>query len=168
VSQQRFAREHAEVDAADARGRAGEELADDRLGDADRLEDLRAAIARQGRDPHLREDLEQALPDGLHVVVLRLLGGELRGNPGVFGDELAHGLEREIRVDRGCAEADQEREVRDLARFTRLDDKAAAHAQAFTTQVVVDSRDSEQARHRRARATCGAIGEHYDRRTAAH
>ena len=32
---------------------------------ADGLEDLRAAIALQRRDAHLREDLQQALVDGL-------------------------------------------------------------------------------------------------------
>ena len=68
----RFAREHVQADAFDARSRAGEVLLDQRLVQADGLEDLRAAIALQRGDAHLREDLQQALVDGLLVILQRL------------------------------------------------------------------------------------------------
>ena len=61
--------EHVQADAFDARGGAGEVLVDQRLVQADGLEDLRAAVALQGRDAHLRDDLQQALVDGLLVVL---------------------------------------------------------------------------------------------------
>ena len=53
--------------------RAGEELVDELAVQADGLEDLRAAIALLRRDAHLRHHLEQALADGLDVVLLQLL-----------------------------------------------------------------------------------------------
>ena len=40
---------------------------------ADGFEHLRAAIALQRGDAHLREDLQQSFVDGLHVVLERLL-----------------------------------------------------------------------------------------------
>ena len=39
------------------------------LVEPDGLEDLRALIALQGRDPHLRECLQQSLVDGLDEVL---------------------------------------------------------------------------------------------------
>ena len=46
--------------------------------EADRLEDLRAAVGLDRRDPHLRDRLEQALGDRLDDVALRLVGGHRR------------------------------------------------------------------------------------------
>ena len=51
-------------------GRRAEEVAGDELGlEADRIEDLRAAIGLVGRDAHLGHHLEQALADGLDVAL---------------------------------------------------------------------------------------------------
>ena len=75
----RFARQHIQPDAFDARCRAGEIFLHQRLVQADRLEDLRAAIALQRRDAHLREDLQQAFVDGLLVVLERRLKGDTVG-----------------------------------------------------------------------------------------
>ncbi len=52
----------------------------------DRLEDLRAAVRGDGRDPHLRDRLQEALADRLHGPLLRLLRVELEPP---LGDELA-------------------------------------------------------------------------------
>ena len=70
----RFAGQHVEADALDARGGAGEIFVDQLLVQADGLEDLRAAIALQGGDAHLREGLQQALVDGLDEVLLGVFG----------------------------------------------------------------------------------------------
>ena len=69
----RFAGEHVEADALDARGGAGEVVVDERLIEADGFKDLRAAIALQRADAHLGEGLEQALVDGLDEVLLGLV-----------------------------------------------------------------------------------------------
>ena len=62
-----------EADAADARRGPGEVAVDELLLEADRLEDLRAAVALQRRDAHLRHHLEHALVERLDVVLHRLL-----------------------------------------------------------------------------------------------
>ena len=69
----RLARDDVDADAGQARRRPGEVLVDDVLVEADRLEDLRAAVALDGGDPHLGDDLHHALVEGLDVVLDRVL-----------------------------------------------------------------------------------------------
>ena len=118
--------------------------ADELAIEPDRLEDLGAAIAAQRRDPHLREDLEQPLVRGLEVVLDGLLVAEVLGDEGPLLDELRDRLEGEVGIDRAGAVADQEREVRDLARLAGLDDDAAAGAGALADQMVVNRAGREQ------------------------
>ncbi len=72
VARRALGGDRVEADALDARGRAGEVAVDELAVEADRLEDLRAAIALQGRDPHLGHDLEDPLVGGLEVLRRRL------------------------------------------------------------------------------------------------
>ena len=60
--------DHVEADAAEARCRAGEELVDELLRQADRLEDLRAGVGRDGGHAHLGHHLQHALAERLDVV----------------------------------------------------------------------------------------------------
>src|SRR5207249_2893732 len=53
MSLDRFLGDDVDADAADPRRRPREVLVDERTIEADRLEDLRAAVALQRRDPHL-------------------------------------------------------------------------------------------------------------------
>ncbi len=62
-----------------ARSGAREPAIDRALTDADRLEDLRALVARQARDAHLAHDLEQALAERVDVVVHGLAPAEGTG-----------------------------------------------------------------------------------------
>src|SRR5690349_23023373 len=55
----------ADADAFDARRRAREITVDDLMVQADRFEDLCAAIGLDRGDAHLREDFQQPLADGL-------------------------------------------------------------------------------------------------------
>ena len=73
VPEAHFLRNDVDADAAHARGRVREVPVDERLAQPDRLEDLRAAIALQRRDPHLRHHLEDALVERLDVVRDRLV-----------------------------------------------------------------------------------------------
>ena len=73
VLDQRLARQHVQAHALDARSGAGEVRVDQRLIQPNGLEDLRAAIALQGADAHLREGLQQALVDGLDEVLLGMI-----------------------------------------------------------------------------------------------
>src|SRR5918998_852135 len=57
VAYKRLGRENVEADAADARGRAGEVAVDQLALEPHGLEDLGARVARDRRDPHLRDRL---------------------------------------------------------------------------------------------------------------
>ena len=72
----RLAGQHVQADALDARGGAGEVGVDQRFVQAHCLKDLRAAIALQSADAHLREGLQQALVDGLDEVLLGIFGSD--------------------------------------------------------------------------------------------
>ena len=67
-----------EIGAGDARHGAGEAQLDDFLVQADALEQLRAAIAGDGGDAHLGQDLEQALVGALAVVGQRFVPACMR------------------------------------------------------------------------------------------
>ena len=81
-------------------------------------------------------------------------------------DELLDGLHREVRVHRGGAVADQQRDVVDLAHVAGLDDQADLHPVLVADEVVVDRRDHQQARHGRELAARVAVGEHDELRAA--
>ncbi len=78
VARERVLGDRPDADAADPRGGAGEVPLDELRREADRLEDLRAAVGRHRRDAHLRHRLQQALGDPLDRPALRLLGGHPR------------------------------------------------------------------------------------------
>ena len=159
-------RDPLEPDTADARRRAGEVAGDDRGPEADGLEDLRAAVALDGRDPHLREHLQEPLADALHEALLRLVDGQLAEVAG--GLQRGDRVEREVGRDGGGAVADQERDVHDLARLARLDDEAAARARALAYEVAVNGGGCEEDRDRAARRVGSAVREHEDRVLRPH
>ena len=119
-----------EAGAADTRRRAGEAQVDDFAMQADDLEQLRAAIAGDRRDAHLRDDLEQALADAAPIAA-----ADLRRRLALAALEFAapvhveQRLVRQVRIDRGRAEADQAGEVMRIARVAGLDDQVAVAAQ---------------------------------------
>ena len=123
VALERLAGELAEPDAADRRRRAGEAAVDDVAVEADRLEDLGAAVGLDRRDPHLRDHLQQALADRREQLLERLVVGEVAGQLGA-AVQVGERVEQQVRVDGGGAEADQRGEVVDLARLAGLDDEA--------------------------------------------
>ena len=76
---QRFARDLDIADAADLRRGPPEALLDDFRSDADGLEELRAAIAREHADAHFRHDLEQAaLQRGAEILERLRVGQRFR------------------------------------------------------------------------------------------
>ena len=134
----------------------------DQLGrEADGLEDLRARVGLDRRDPHLRDRLEQALGDALDDAVLGLVDAHAVGQPAVL-DQLGERLEHHVRVDRRRAVADQRREVVDLARLAGLEHEAGLQARALAHEVVVDGGDRQQRRDRHAVGADVAVGEDED------
>ena len=148
-------RQHGEADAADAAGRPGEVLVDQRAVEADRLEDLGAGVGGHGRDAHLGHHLEHALAGRLHVVAAGLARRDALEQ--ALGDHVVDGVEGQVRVDRRRAEADEQRHVVHLAGVARLDHQADLGPRLLPHQVVVDGRGQQQRRDGRpvGRWRCG-------------
>ena len=144
----RFARQHVQPDALHARRSPREVRVHQRLVQAHRLKHLRAAIALQRADAHLREGLQQALVDGLDEVLLRVLGRHVvRQQPAPL--QIVQRLDRQVRIDRAGAVADQQRKVHHLARLAALDDQRNLRARLLAHQPIVHRGHRQQARNRR-------------------
>ena len=143
VSGQHLLGDDVEADAAQRRGRAGEVLVDELLGQAHGLEDLGAAVGGDGGDAHLGHDLEDAVAEGVDEVVD---GGVRVDLDGARAGEVLDGLHGEVRADRGGAVADEEGDVVDLADVAGLDDEPDLGARVLAQQVVVDGAREEQRR----------------------
>ncbi len=161
-----FLGDDVDADAADARGRPREVAIDERLLEADSLENLRSAVALERRDAHLGHHLEDALVERLDVVQRRLLARDALDH--ALADHVVERFERQIRIDRASAVADEKRDVMDLARVARLEEQRAARARALTDEMMVDTRRCEQARDRRALLGHAAIREDDDRVAGTH
>ena len=151
--------------ALDGGGGAGEVFLDEARMQADRVEDLRAAIGLVGRDAHLGHDLQQALADRLDVVLLDLVG-LLR--QAVLQAKLLEGLEGEIGVHRLGAIARQAAEMMDLADLARFDHQAGLGAQAAADQVMMHGRRRQQRRDGHALGRYGAIRQDQDVAVGQH
>jgi hypothetical protein len=125
-------------------GVRGEVLVDELLLQADRLEDLRAAIRLVGRDAHLRHHLVQSLADRLDEMLRRFLWRNLRH---VLSDR-GQRFQREVRMNRLRSVRGEQREMMHLARRTRFDDEPGAGAQALAHQMLMHGGSSEQRRDR--------------------
>ena len=147
-----------ETDARDPGDEAGEVLGAQRAGQADRLEVVAAAIARQDRDAHLRHDLEQALVDRLLVVGERLLQREPRQQAarGAIGDRRLG----EIGVDRRGADPDQHRDVVHVEALAGAHRDRAEAAQALAHEMAVHGAGGEDHRHRRTRLRARLVAQH--------
>ena len=154
----RFASEHVEADAFDARGGAGEVALDERPVEADGLKDLGAAIALQGADAHLGEGLEQALLDGLDEVLFAVLGSNVIGQHAAVL-EVVDGLDGEVGIDGAGAVADEQCEVHDFARLTALNDERDLGAGFFLDEAIVNGSHREQAGNGRIGGVDAAVGE---------
>ena len=121
-----FLGDDVERGALNAGGSPGEVLIDDRLREPNRFEDLRSAIALDGADAHLRDDLHHALDRRFDEVLAGRLVIDVLQH--ALADHVVDGLEREIRIHRAASVADQQREVMHFAGFPGLQHEANASA----------------------------------------
>ena len=89
--------------------------------------------------------LSTPLPARLDVVLHRLVRVHAAEAVQVVGDHVLDRLEREVRVDRPGAVADQQRHVVHLAGVAALDDQPDLGALLLADQVVVDRSGQQQA-----------------------
>ena len=144
--------QHVETDAAELGWRACEVLVDDVAVEPDRLECLGGGVGGDGRDAHLAHHLHDALAERLEVVAHR--GRWVDAGQLALTDQVLDGLERQVRVDRGRAEADQHRDVVHLACVAALHHQRHGGALLAADQVVVHRGHRQQRRNRRL----GVIG----------
>ena len=143
MAHQHLAREPAQPDPADLRRRAGEVAVHQLRREPDRLEHLRAAVGRHGRDAHLRHRLQQP-----------------RAEPG--DDPVA----REPAVHGVGAVAHQAREVVHLARLARVDHERRPRPQPGPHQLVVHGRGGQQRGDGRALGPDAPVADDEDLRAA--
>src|SRR5216683_2345465 len=133
--------------AFDAGRSAGEECLDEIRPQADRVENLRAAIGLIRGDAHLGHHLVEPLVDRLDVALDDLLVLELLRQLILHGDERFEG---EIRIDRLRPIAGKTTEVMHFARLAGLDDQADRGAKALADQVMVNGGAGQQRWNRNA------------------
>jgi hypothetical protein len=129
VAPENLAGDDVDADAADPRRRPREVLIHECPIEADRFEDLRAAVALQRGDAHLGHHLQDALVQRMDVVDHRLVMGDADELP--LPDHVVERFERQIRVDDAGAVAEEQRAVVHLARVARFHDQAALRARAL-------------------------------------
>ena len=162
VASEHVGAEHGETDPVDGRCRVRQARLGHLAGDPDGLEDLRAAVAVDGRDAHLRHDLEDAVLDRRLVARLRRRGGQL-AEPVVVGHRRDR-LERQARTDRVGAVAEQARHRVGVAGVARVDDDRARLPEPLVDEAPVERAEREQRRDRRPLLAQQAVGDDDDAR----
>ncbi len=161
VAHEGLALDRGHVDTADARDGAREVLLHDLVGEPDGLEDLGADVRRHRGDAHLGHRLEEALVDGLEIVLAGFLERPSIGQEPAEAHVL-DGLEGQVGVDGRGAVPEQGGEVVHLASLAGLHDEAGARAQALADEVVVDRGHGQQRRDGGVVRIDGAVGEDDD------
>ncbi len=154
----RFAGEHVEADAFDARSGAGEVGLDEVVVETDGFKDLRAAIALQGADAHLGEGFQQAFVDGLDEALFSVVGGDVVGQQAA-ALEVVQRFDGEIGVDGAGAVSDEEGEVHDFARLAAFDDEGDLGAGLLADETIVNGGHGEQAGDGRVGGVDAAVGD---------
>ena len=111
------------------------------VGQTNGLEQLGTPIGGNGGDPHLGQDLQQALVDALAVIVL----GLDRVHQHFAGaDQVVQHLVGQVRIHRGGTKAEQHRKVVRVPGPAGFHDDVGIATQAVTHQVMVHSAGSHQ------------------------
>ena len=142
VAAQHFLGQHGQGHALQAGGCAHEITVDDALVQAQRLENLRPAIALDGGDAHLGQHFDDAFNGRLDIFLGSLLIRNSRDQ--LLVQQIAQRLEGQVGVDGIGAVAEQNGEVMHLAGVARFEDEAGFGALAFADEVVVQARAGQQ------------------------
>ena len=157
-----------EAGAAHARGRAREAQLHHFRRQADDLEQLRAAVAGDGGDAHLGDDLGQALVDALAVAAADLGDLALLQLQDAAPAHVEQGLVGQVGIHRGGAETEQAGDMVRIAGGAGLDDQVGVTAQPDPAQVVVDGAGGQQRMHHRPPRQRVAVGDQQHHHAFAH
>ena len=127
------------ADSADSGGRPREVLLHERLVQAHRFENLCASVALNGRYAHLGHYLEDSLVRGLYVVVFGCFVVHAGCQKAGLASHTGQCFECQIGVNRACAVADEQGEVRHLTGLASLDNQAHFCTSALPYEVVVNA-----------------------------
>ena len=130
------------------------------LAQAERFEDLRTAVALQRADAHLRADFDDTFEAGFDVLISCLVVLGIRQQP--LLDHVVDGFIGHVGIDRGCAVANQQREMMHLARFAAFDDDGAAGAGLLADEMVMQPCRCQQCRNRCHLVRDATVGENED------
>ena len=129
------------ANAADPRHGTGEVLLHQLLAETDCLEDLRGLVGLDRRNTHLRGDLYDTAQHGLVVVLDR---GMVILIEDADVDHLRDALMGEVRVDGTRTEAEDGRELMDIARLARLEDQGHGGPLLRLDEVLLDGAHRQQ------------------------
>ena len=121
-------------------GSAVEELVHEVGAQADRFENLCAAIGCHGGNPHLRHRFDDAFDRSFEEIIHRLVEGDIHH---VVLDHLVDGFESHVGIDRIRAVADESGEMMHLTGFTSFQDDGNERASARTHQIVMKAAHQE-------------------------
>ncbi len=125
----------------------GEIFVNQPLAQPKRFENLRAAVALDRRNAHLRQDFDDPFQRRFDVVVNGRVVVDVDEQAPL--DHLVERFHRQVGVDGGGAETDQQSEVMDFARLAGFDDDRGLGAGLIANQVVVQARSRQQRGNRR-------------------
>ena len=143
--------------AADAADNAEEAQVGNLTMQANRFEQLRAAVGGDGRDAHLRHDLVQAFVDAVTVVQHH---GTIIFLNGLVINQFRQRLIGQVRIDSRGAEAQQHREMVRVTGAGGLNDNVGIAAQALIHQAGLNRAYRHRCRNRQTIFGDITIGEH--------
>ena len=150
-----------QADTVEVRSGAVEKPIDDLAPQADDFENLRAAIRIDRADAHLRHDLQQAVFDGVQIILDGFVGLQIAA-------DVRRGGQRQIRIHRRRAVTDEHRKVMGLARLAAFDDEVALHAQIGAQEMIVDRAQREDRRDESVIGIGAPIAQHQHLRAFTH
>ncbi len=155
----------AETSALDTAGHTPEADLHHLVGQAHRLEQLRAPVGRHGGNAHLRENLQQPLGNTLAVTLEHLIQitDHFAGT-----DQVGQHLVGQPGVDRRGAKTDQHRIVVRIAGGGGFHQNVAITAQPGGGQMVMHRTHGQRGMHRQPARSDGPVTQHQQGPAAAH
>ncbi len=127
---------------------------------ADGLENLRAAVALDGGDAHLGDDLDHAFDRGLDVILAGVLLRQ--ADEQALANHVVERFKGDVRVDGAGPVTDEQGKVMDFARFAGFQNQADARAGAFANEMMMQTGHGQQGGNGSQFLVHAAVGQNED------